>query len=157
MKTLITSVLTGLALCCASLAIPQVFGNRFFGAIGQQFEDFAIAAVGPGAELKGEWVPVRGKEDSKRLDMTAVVFGVPASEITAENSGSSGMRYRVVYRAADDRKRGAKAATLRERITAGVRAYAGSEAKGTATYKGAQIKVEDATKGDVSVVISKAP
>lgn len=157
MKTLIASVLAGLALCSASLAIPQVFGNRFFGAVGQQFEDFAIAALGPGAELKGQWAPVGGKAGTMKLDMTAVVFGVPASEITAEKSGDTATKFRVMYRAADDRKRGGQAATLRERVMAGVRVYAGAEVKGTVIYKGAQIKVADGAKGDVSVEISKAP
>jgi hypothetical protein len=159
MKTLFASVAAACAFAGAAIAIPQTFGigNGFFGATGQQFEDFAIAAVGPGAELKGKWAPVRGGDGKRRLDVTAVVFGVQASEVTAETSANGGTKYRVLYRAADDRKRGRQAASLRERVAAGIRSYTGADAGKPVPYKGALVTLAEGAKGDVSVEITKAP
>jgi hypothetical protein len=158
MKTLLTSVLAACVFSGAVLAIPQTFGTGgFFGAVGQQFEDVAFAAVGAGGENKGNWAPVRGKDGTLRLDMTAVVFGVPASEVTAVKAGDSVTKYRVVYRVEDDKKRGKQTAPLRERVAAGIRTYTGAEVKGPVSYKGARVTLEDGAKGDVSVEISKAP
>ncbi len=157
MKTLLTSVLAAGVLAGAAVAIPQTFGNGFFGSIGKPFEDVAVAAVAQGGEMKGTWAPVRGKEGTQRLDMTAVVFGVQASEVTEVKSGNGAAKYHVLYRAADDKKRGKQNATLRERVESGIRTYTGAEVKGPVTYKGARVTLEDGAKGDVSVEIAKAP
>ncbi len=159
MKTKLTSVIIACLVAQVALAIPQTFRNGFFGAAGQQFEDFAVASLDPGADMKGKWAVVAGKEGTLRLDMTAVVFGVPASEVIAQKSGDHVSKYIVTYSSADDRKRGKSDAPLKNRVIAGVSAYTGGDvkAKQPAVYKGTQFLVQDGAKGDVVVEISKAP
>jgi len=73
-----------------SLALPnQVFmGNGFLGAAGMPFEDFIAGtdAWGREAALKGDWVPAgaQGPRQTLRLVQTAVVFGLPAKEVTVD-------------------------------------------------------------------------
>src|SRR5829696_8835822 len=107
MKTFL-SVLASGALVTVALGIPQTFNNGFLAAVGQQVEDAVaqVAAFAPGAEPKGKWSPVAGNRDVLKLEQTAVAFGVPASEVTAERKENAVAKYRIVYRAADDRKRG---------------------------------------------------
>jgi len=158
MKMTLKSILCACILSTAAIAIPQTFNGGFFGAVGQQFEDFAIAAVAPGAELKGKWVAV-AKEDGKlRLALDAVVLGIPASEITAEKTAGGATKFTVTYKAGDDRKRGKAAAPLKTRILGALRAYTGAEAAPgkPVDYKGARFTVAE-TKGDVSVETTKAP
>lgn len=158
MKMTLQSILCACVLSTAAIAIPQTFNGGFFGAVGQQFEDFAIAALGPGAELKGKWVAVAKQEGKLRLELDAVVFGIPASEIIAEKAGGSVIKYSVTYKTADDRKRGKAASPLKMRVLAAVGAYTGAAvALGKpADYKGARFTVAEA-KGDVSVEITKTP
>src|SRR6185436_1736058 len=136
MKKFFLSMTCALAFATIAFAIPQTFfgnGNGFFGAAGQQFEDAAVAAFGPGGQMKGEWAPVRaGATDEEVLKMTAVVFGVPATKVTRHKSGGHVEKYRVLYTKADDAKRAKQksASTLQERVTAAVRTYTGASEVG---------------------------
>jgi hypothetical protein len=158
MNRVLQTLLTASLLAGPVLAIPQNFGGGFFGAVGKPFEDFAIAALRPGAELKGEWQAVPKEKDKLRLAMEAVVFGIPASEIIVENPDRVVTKFTVIYRAADDRKRGKATAPLKDRVISGVRAYTGSPmASGQpAEYQNARFSVVEA-KGDVTLEITKLP
>src|SRR5688572_25455800 len=132
MKTLVT-ILAGAALTMSTLAIPQTFNqgfNPFFGAVGMQFEDFAGQqdAFGPVAGMKGQWVPISGKKDALKLAMTADVFGLPATEITAQKSGGNVVSYRVAYSAKDDAKRARQKSKLQDRVLAAIGAHTGQSA-----------------------------
>ena len=100
MKTIL-SVLASVAFTLQAFGIPQTFNNNnnpFFLQAGMPFEQAAgqPGAFEPGAELKGEWAPMQGKKDTLRLKLEAVVFGIQASEITAEKSGDRVTKFRVV-------------------------------------------------------------
>jgi hypothetical protein len=162
MKTLVT-ILTGAALTMSSLAIPQTFNqgfNPFFGAVGMQFEDFAGQenAFGPVAGVKGQWVPIQGKKDTLKLAMSADVFGIPASEITAQKSGETVVSYRVAYRAKDDAKRTKQKTKLEERVLAAIGAYTGQSTSLTkpVEHKGVKIAVALEKNGDVLVTFTRA-
>jgi hypothetical protein len=160
MKTLL-SVLAGIALAFAAYAIPQTFNNNpFFGATGQQFEEGAaqVAAFEPGAEPKGEWAPVQGAKEKIKLKLDAVVFGIPASEITAQKSGNRITNFRVLYRASDDRKRGKQETKLETRVLAGVSAFTGKSAvlREPTLHNGVNITVTAAASGDVTVEFARA-
>jgi hypothetical protein len=160
MKTFL-SVLTSGVLVTAALAIPQTFNNNgFLNAVGQQVEDAVAqpAAFAPGAEPKGKWSPMPGKPDVLKLEHTAVAFGVPASEITAERKDKAIAAYRIVYRADDDRKRGKQESSLEDRVRAGISAYTGQSATTRApiAHKGVNIAVQPGKGGDVTVLITKA-
>ena len=158
MKRTLQAIISACILCGSVLAIPQNFNGGFFRAAGQPFEDFAIAALGPGAELKGKWIAVAKQEGKLRLAVDAVVFGIPASEVVVEKSGGGVAKYTVTYKAADDRKRGRAAASLKDRVLGAVRAYTGTsmESGRPADYKNARISVAE-SKEDVTLEITKAP
>lgn len=158
MKRTLQAIISACVLCGSALAIPQNFGGGFFGATGQAFEDFAIAALGPGAELKGKWIAVANQAGKLRLAGDAVVFGIPASDVVVEKTGGGVAKYTVTYKAADDRKRGRAGASLKERVVGAVRAYTGAsmESGRPVDYKNARISVAE-SKGDVTLEITKAP
>jgi hypothetical protein len=163
MKILVT-ILAAAALTMSSLAIPQTFNqgfNPFFGAVGMQFEDFAGQqdAFGPMEGMKGQWVPIQGKKDMLKLAMSADVFGIPASEITAQKEGNKVQSYRVAYSAKDDAKRGKKQKTkLEDRVLAAIGAYTGQSASLTkpVEHKGVKIAVALEKNGDVFVTFTRA-
>jgi hypothetical protein len=160
MKTLL-SILTASAFTLSALAIPQTFnnGNGFFGAAGQQFEDFAgqVAAFGPGAEMKGKWAPVKGKKDLMKLQLDAAVFGIPASEITAQKTGNQVVKFNVLYREGGQKKGAKPAGSLQDRVLAGVKAYTGKDVQPSkpVEHNGVQIDVAPASNGDVAVSFSR--
>jgi hypothetical protein len=162
MKTFLSLITSG-ALVTIVFAIPQTFNsnnNGFVNAVGQQVEDVVAqgAAFEPGAEPKGQWSPVAGKADVLKLELSAVVFGVPASEVTAERKNNAVTKYRIVYGASDDRKRGKQQNSLEARVLAGISAYTGKSAttREPIAHKGAKIAVTRTKNGDVTVEITRA-
>lgn len=164
MKTLVT-IFAGAALTMSTLAIPQTFNqgfNPFFGAVGMQFEDFAGQqdAFGPAQGMKGQWAPIQGKKDALKLANSADVFGIPASEITAQKSGETVVSYRVAFSAKDDARRAKQkpASKLETRVLAAVGAYTGQSASldKPVEHKGVKIAVALAKNGDVFVTFTRA-
>ena len=160
MKTLL-SVLASVGFATLALAIPQTFNNNtFVNAVGQPLEDAVaqVAAFEPGVEPKGQWSSVAGKPDVLKLELSAVVFGVPASEVTAERKNNAVAKYRIVYGADDDRKRGKQQSSLEARVLAGISAYTEKPAtlREPIVYKGVKIAVLRGKRGDVIVEISRA-
>jgi hypothetical protein len=160
MKTLL-SVLAGAALTVSALAIPQTFNQGgFFAAAGQPFEDFAgqVAAFGPGAEMKGKWAPVRGQKGAMKLELDAVVFGIPAKEIRAQKHENNVLSYSVVYSHDLEKKQGAQKSDLLTRVLAAISAYTGKSVKQQEKidHKGVNILVGLGGNGDVHVTFSRA-
>jgi hypothetical protein len=160
MKPLL-SILACAGLTLGAFAIPQTFNNNpFLAATGSQFEEAAgqVAAFEPGAEPKGQWAPVHGQKDALKLKLDAVVFGIPASEITAQRAGDRIAKYQVLYRAADDRKRGKQESSLEARVLAGVSAFTGKSATPVkpTIHRDVQITVKAAANGDVTVEFARA-
>jgi hypothetical protein len=162
MKTIL-SVLTSCALVTIAFSIPQTFNNNanvFGNVVGQPLEDVVVqaAAFDPGVEPKGEWTPAAGKPNVLKLELSAIVFGVPASEVTIERKDKAVAKYRVIYGAADDRKRGKQQNSLEARVLAGISAYTGKSAttREPIIFKGTKIEVTRAKNGDVTVEITRA-
>jgi hypothetical protein len=161
MKTLLSLAL-GAALTAGALGIPQNFngGNGgFFGAVGINFEDFAgqVAAFEPGARMPGKWTPVRGQKGVVKLELDAAVFGIKASEITAQKSDDKVLKFSVVYRAADHRNKKGESGQLEARVITAINAYTGkSVALGTPVdYKGVRIAVALGGNDDVFVTFTR--
>lgn len=106
MKAILPALFAALLVTNLAQAVPQTLGNGIFGAAGVAFEKYA-ASAGPwaqGAELKGPWkVRAEKKGDIENLDLAAeaVVFGIPASQISAERSAGIVRRITVRF---DERK-----------------------------------------------------
>jgi len=158
MKTLLSLAL-GAALTAGALAIPQTFnGGGFLGAAGINFEDFAgqTASFDAGAKLPGKWAAVHGKKDELKLELDAVVFGIPASEITASKSGEKVKEFRVLYKYEADEKRGGNrknGGELHERVFTAIKVFTGKsiDLGHSVDYKGVTISVALGGNGDVMV------
>lgn len=155
MKTLLSLAL-GAALTAGALAIPQTFnGGGFFGAAGINFEDFAgqTAAFDVGSKLPGKWAPVHGQKDVVKLELDAVVFGIPATEITASKSGEKVKEFRVLYKDDDAHARHQKKGLLQERVLAAIKTFTGKpvDVSHPVDYKGVNIAVGLGGNGDVIV------
>jgi len=117
-----------------SLAIPQSVGIGFVNAVGMRFEQFAAARETwlPGAELKGRWI-VRGKKpgaadgaETLDLAMDAEVFGILASQVSAERIGGTVRRFVVRYDESKIKTAGkARGGDLFARVTTNLQAAVG--------------------------------
>ena len=130
MKAILPALFAALLVTNLAHAVPQVGGNGIFGAVGVAFEKYA-ASDGPwaqGAELKGPWkVRAEKKGDIENLDLAAeaVVFGIPASQISAERS--AGIVRRITVRFDEGKMKNAKAnpGGLYAQVIANITALAG--------------------------------
>ncbi len=161
MKTLLALALSA-GLTFQALAIPQTFNgnNGFVIAAGMAFQDFAgrKAAFEPGAEMPGKWTPVHGKKNVLKLDMDTPVFGIKASEITAQKTDKQVVQFSVVYRADDHRQEARVHGSLQDRVIAAINAFTGKSisAKTPVDYQGVLISVSLAGNGDVRVDFIRA-
>ncbi len=104
MKAILPALFAALLVTNLAQAVPQTLGNgngRLFGALGVAFEKYAASAEpwAQGAELNGPWKARAGKEgDIENLDLVAdaVVFGIPAAQISAERA--AGVVRRITVR-----------------------------------------------------------
>ncbi len=142
-----------------SLALPnQVFmGNGFLGAAGMPFEDFIAGtdAWGRAAALKGDWVPAstKGPRQTLRLVQTAVVFGLPAKEVTVDKE--NGLLVLATVRYVEEKK---DAGNLAVRLRRAIAAWAGVDfADGVSTLeaKGLSLEVSGTAK-EAAVVVRRA-
>jgi hypothetical protein len=117
-----------------SLAIPQTVGGGFLNAAGMRFEEFAAARETwlPGAELKGRWLARARKpgaaEGAETLDlaMDAEVFGIPASQVSAERIGGTVRRFVVRFDESKTKTPGkARGGDLFARVTTNLQAAVG--------------------------------
>jgi hypothetical protein len=144
----------------AAFAIPQNFsqGGGFLIQAGMAFEQFAAdkATWAPGAALKGEWNPPAAN-GAQTLKNDAVVFGLPASEITAERSSDRVSRFVVVFREGDKKKGG----KFFDQVAQQVGAFAGSagEADGRAakTFRKDDVRIVVRGKSAREVIVEITP
>ena len=130
MKAFLSAVAASILLTISAHAVPQTLGNGIFGAAGVAFEKYA-ASAGPwaqGAELKGPWKARAGKKgDVENLDLAAeaVVFGIPAAQISAERA--AGVVRRITVRFDEGKMKNAKAnpGGLYAQVIANITALAG--------------------------------
>ena len=136
MKSIIVSLAVTVVLAAGALGIPQTFnqgvfpGNVFLLRNGVAFEQVAgdPANWAKAADLTGRWAK-RGAT-TLVLEDAAVVFGVPADEITAERSGDAVQSMRVVFHEKAAKGGAGKAPDLLAQVTANVRAFTGDDGAG---------------------------
>lgn len=89
------------AVPATTFAIPQtITGNTgIFGSTGGSFERYATDAAtwAPGAVLAGKW-SAPGADGTRTLTESALVFGLTAAEVRAEQSSDRVTRLHVVFR-----------------------------------------------------------
>ena len=111
-------------------AVPQSVGNGFLGAVGVAFEKYA-ASAGPwaqGAELKGPWkARAEKKGDVENLDLAvdAIVFGIPAAQISAERAAGVVRRFTVRFDEGKMKNAKPNAGGLYAQVVANITALAG--------------------------------
>ena len=158
MKTLpFVCLIVGFA--ATTWAIPQTVGpTGNFGA-GRNFEQFAgdRATWSPSAALPGAWSPPAA-DGGRTLTDHAVIFGLPAAEVHAEQSNDRLIRLRVVFRDSGKDRR-----TLFTRVSQGIAAFTGHPAReeGRETkvfrFEQTQIRATPAKEGEVVVEFTPAP
>ena len=91
------------------------------------------------------------------MELDAAVFGIKASEITAQKADDKVVKFSVVYRAADHRNKKGESGRLDARVLAAINAYTGkSVALGKPVdYKGVRIAVALGGNDDVFVTFSR--
>jgi hypothetical protein len=133
MKTILAALAAGVLFANVAHAVPQTFGNGFLGAVGVAFEKYA-ASPDPwaqGAELKGPWksrAGAKGGVENLDLAVDAIVFGIPAVQISAERAAGVVRRFSVRYDEAKMRNARSGAGGLYERVVANITALAGEPA-----------------------------
>jgi len=157
MRILFTSLFLA-ALAMFASAIPQTITSGTFGsAAGLSFEQFASARTtwAPGAALAGSWSPPAA-DGARTLAETAVVFGLPAAEVRAEESRDRLTRLRVVFRESGQERR-----TLFTRVTQGIAAFTGhparTEDKEARVFRHEQTQIRATPAGEGEVVVEFTP
>lgn len=130
MKTILSALSAALLLANSAYAIPRTIGNGIFGAAGVAFEKYVASpdVWAEGAELKGPWKARAGKKDAvENLDLAAeaVVFGIPAAQISAERT--AGLVRRITVRFDEGKMKNAKSnpGGLYAQVIANITALAG--------------------------------
>lgn len=130
MKTIRAAFAASLLLANLAHAVPQSVGNGFLGAVGIPFEKFA-AAAGPwaqGAELKGPWkarAEKKGDVENFDLAVDAIVFGIPAAQVSAERVSGAVRRFTVRFDEGKMRNAKSSAGGLYAQVVANITALAG--------------------------------
>lgn len=143
-----------------SQAIPnQINFGGFFNRAGMLFEDFAALAETwrPGSPLKGAWErsrPAPGADPSVerlRLADSALLFGLPAREVTAERIDGRTKRFEAIFEPPSGTSLGQWERTLRGNLAA----WADAE-KDSRYRRGAAIVVVTPrpTSGDLAVTFT---
>src|SRR5678809_764252 len=111
-----------------SLAIPQNFnqGRGLFLGGGAAFENLVTesATWAPGATFPGEWAGSDGSR-VQTLKEEALVFGLPAAQVSAERDKTRLNTVRVVFRENGKKQR----APLIDRVLQNIRAFTGEGGK----------------------------
>ena len=148
MKTLLASLAAGVLFANSACAIPQTVGtgNGFRNAAGMSFEKYA-ASGNPwtqGAELKGNWKAQgarKGDVESLDLMVDALVFGIPAAQVSAERVAGVVRRFTVRFDETKLKSGKANAGGLFAQVTANITALAG-EAKSVSPDGGKNFRYE---------------
>lgn len=165
MKKIKTSFVATMVLTLATLtlqAIPNQIGGvgGFVNVLGMRFENFAEEAKTwkPNAKLPGKWEDWKdpGIKDSSimvyRLNMTADVFGIRASEVTAQLKDDQVIKFNIVFN-----KSSFKSASLIDQLTTNIRSFTGESGdakKKSFAHKNLNIQLKDGSNGEVIVTIS---
>jgi len=142
-------------------AIPNQIGG-FIATAGIPFENYSEKedTWKPGAELPGKW-EVRansGDQDqgsgveAYRLSLTANVFGIRASQVTALVKDDRILQFNVVF----DKKPG-RSASLVNQLKTNIRSFTGEKGdteKGIFAHKNIDIQIKDGSNGSVVVTFS---
>ena len=148
------------ALPATALAIPQtVSSTGLFGSSGVSFEKFASdgATWAPGAVLAGTW-SAPGADGARTLTESAVVFGLTAAEVRADQSTDRLARLLVTFRDGGKTRR-----TLFTRVTQAIAAFTGrtprDEGRDTKVFRQeqTQIRASSPREGEVVVEFTPAP
>lgn len=168
MKKIETYLILGLVFVLTSLtlhAIPNsvggILGNGgFVNIAGIRFENFAEAedTWKPNAKLMGKWEDWKDPkiQDSSvliyRLNLTADVFGVRASQVTAQMKDDKVVRFNVVFE-----KSSSQSGSLIAQLKTNIQSYtgvSGSADKKSFDYKKINIQLKSASNGSVVVVFT---
>jgi hypothetical protein len=135
--------------------VKDINGN--FGSTGGSFERYATDAAtwAPGAVLEGTW-SAPGADGTRTLTGGAVVFGLNAAEVRAEQSSDRLARLRVVFRGSrKSRGKGSSASltSLMQNMTEFIGGPSRAEGGNTKVflYEQTQIRVSSQREGDVEV------
>ncbi len=130
MKAILSALAVAFLLARSAQAVPQTIGNGIFGAVGVAFEKYAASPDlwAQGAELKGDWKARAGKKgDVENLDLAAeaIVFGIPAAQVSAERT--AGVVRRITVRFDEAKLKNAKSnpGGLYAQVIANITALAG--------------------------------
>jgi hypothetical protein len=157
-----TLVAAALAVTIFSLhAIPnQVGGVGFINFAGMRFENFAEQAETwkPGAKLPGKWENWQDPKNQDsgitvfRLNLTADVFGIRASQVKAQIKNGQVLRFEVVFD-----KRSTKSASLVNQLATNIGSFTGDRGGADSksfNHKKINIQLRDDPDGRVVVTIS---
>ncbi len=130
MKIILAVITVGVLFANVAHSVPQIIRNGFFGAVGVTFEKFAAAPEpwAQGAELKGPWkvrAGTKGDVENLDLDVDAIVFGIPAAQISAERTAGSVRRFTVRFDEGKMKNAKASAGGLYAQVMANITALAG--------------------------------
>lgn len=132
MRTILAVLAAGIFLVNLVQAVPQSVGNGrgFFGAAGMTFEKYAASpdAWAQGGELKGLWKARAGKKgDVENLDLAedAVVFGIPAAQVSVERAAGAVRRITVRFDEGKMKNARTNAGGLYAQVMANITALAG--------------------------------
>ncbi len=140
-------------------AIPNQIGG-FIVSAGMSFENYSEKedTWKPGAELPGKWEvwANSGDQDSGveayRLSLTANVFGIRASQVTALVKDDRILQFNVVF----DKKPG-RSASLVNQLKTNIRSFTGEKGdteKRIFAHKNIDIQIKDGSNGSVVVTFS---
>ena len=162
MKKTTTSLVMAMAIAMTALnlqAIPNQVGGvgGFVNIAGMRFENFAgqAATWKPNAKLLGKWEDWKDpsiKDTSimvYRLNLTADIFGIRASQVTAQVKDEQILSFEAVFD-----KSASKSASLTEQLATNIQSFTG--AKGDAdkkkfTHEKIDIQLKDGENGSVVV------
>lgn len=141
--------------------IPNTFGGfgGFINPAGMRLEDFAAQKKiwNPRAELKGTWE--LWKDDSVtdttiellHLKMSALVFGVPASEVTVQRKDDKILQFQVVFEPYDKIKDFDR---LSKMVKTNASLWSGSSATSDTMKRGSAVYSFREEKDDERVVVT---
>ncbi len=164
MKKIATSLFLVLAIHMPTWtlqAIPNQIGNvGFVNPAGMRFENFAGEAKTWKANVKlpGNWENWSDpkNQDSHilvyRLDMPADVFGIRASQVTAQLKNDKVLQFKIVFE-----KSSSQSASLIDQLTTNIQSFTGESGgtnKNSFRYKKINIQLKGGSNGAVVVTIS---
>lgn len=142
-----------------ALGIPNVVTGGFFNMAGMRFEDFAKRPQTwkQDAPLEGKWEiwndpAITGRDiELLKLSLSAIVFGVPASEVTAQRREGQNVRFSVVFRPDSP----GEASRLVQTVRTNAATWAGGDRDDACLRAGAaEVRWEEGDDGSVTAIFT---